>query len=215
MARLPKINHRHKICVICEGNEDFGYFSRLKELSVWNDIYDFVPRNAHGASNIPSLYTSIFQNDSYEGVLIFCDTDKNPQREYKIIKDKLFMFHGGASKEKLSEKIIMFANPCTMQIILSHFGEVYLKNQGKQTNSTIIENLTGVKNYDAHEDQIRAICTKIIRKNYYEMKNRIRLINKPDTESASTNFIEFLDKFESDDAKWIMKIKSYLQKGKE
>lgn len=214
MTRLPEINHRHKICVICEGNEDFEYFSRLRDLAVWNKIYDFVPRNAHGASNIPSLYTSIFQNDSYEAVLVFCDTDKGPQREYRQIKDKLFKFHGGASKEKISEKIVIFANPCTMQIILSHFGDVHLKNQGKQTNAEIIEELTGVKNYDAHEGQIKAICMQIFRSNYDKMKTRIRLMNRPDTIPASTNLIEFLEKFESEDDRWLKKIRDYLQKGK-
>lgn len=38
--RLPNISDKHKICIICEGNEEFKYIERLKHLNVWNDIYD-------------------------------------------------------------------------------------------------------------------------------------------------------------------------------
>ena len=52
-------------------------------------------------------------------------------------------------KRKAAEKLIIFANPCTMQIILSHFGDVSLSSQSKRVNAPIIERLTGVKDYDA------------------------------------------------------------------
>lgn len=32
--RLPKISDKHKICIICEGNEETEYLERLKELQV-------------------------------------------------------------------------------------------------------------------------------------------------------------------------------------
>ncbi len=38
--RLPNISDKYKICIICEGNEEYKYLERLKELSVWDDIYD-------------------------------------------------------------------------------------------------------------------------------------------------------------------------------
>ena len=98
-----------------------------------------------------------------------------------------------------------------MQIILSHFGDVELKNQGKRTNAVVIEKLTGVKNYDAHEDQIRAICSQIFQRNYPEMKSRVSKINFADNVSCSTNFIVFLQRFEEDDIKWISDIKKYLK----
>ena len=28
--RLPNISDKHKICIICEGNEEFKYIERLK-----------------------------------------------------------------------------------------------------------------------------------------------------------------------------------------
>ena len=105
-----------------------------------------------------------FQNDRYEIILVLCDTDKGPYREYRQIK----------------EKLIIFANPCTMQIILQHFGDVRLINQGKKTNSAEIEHLTGVIGYDAHEEQILELCRRITRSNYPDMRERSEAINNPD-----------------------------------
>ena len=208
MANLPNLSNRHRVCVICEGFEDVAYFQRLTQLNVWSAAYEFFLINAKSASNIPARFQDAFQNDRYETILVFCDTDKAPYREYVKVKEKINSF---LNKKKASEKIIIFANPCTMQIILSHFGDVALKNQGKKTNSAEIEKWTGVKNYDAHEDQIKAICDKIFRRSYSEMKARIAAINFPDTTSCSTNFIAFLELFEAEDEKWISTIQKYLR----
>lgn len=34
--KLPKLYNKHKICVICEGNEEYEYLERLKALKVWD-----------------------------------------------------------------------------------------------------------------------------------------------------------------------------------
>ena len=207
MAKLPSIARVHRICVICEGNEDYAYFKRLIELGVWKNNYAFFPVNVKSASNIPAKFQDAFQNDKYELILVFCDTDKAPYREYSQVKKKINSF---LNKQKAAEKLIIFANPCTMLIVLSHFGDVALKNQGKKTNAEEIEKWTGVKNYDAHEEQIKAICAKVFRRSYEDMKDRIRKMNNPDTISSSTNFIIFIDRFEKEDAKWISEIQRYL-----
>lgn len=208
MSKLPSINRKHKICVICEGAEDHAYFERLCKLGVWNDAYDFKLVNAKSASNIPARYQNEFQNDNYELVLIFCDTDKEPYREYGQIKAKIDAFHGGSTPA--SQHMIIYANPCTMQIVLSHFGDVSLKNQGKKTNADIIEKFTGVKNYDAHKEQIEEICSKIFRRTYPDMRSRVQLLNHPNTVSGSTNFIVFLEHFEEEKDEWIEEIRSHL-----
>ena len=164
--------------------------------------------NAKSASNIPAMFQDTFQNDRYEIILVFCDTDKAPYREYTQIKKKINSF---LNKQKAASKLVIFANPCTMQIILSHFGDVSLKNQGKKTNAAEIEKWTGGKDYDAHEDQIKKICSKIFRRSYEGMKQRVAAINFPDTTSCSTNFSVFLERFESEDTKWISTIQKYLK----
>lgn len=210
MSKLPQITVKHRICVVCEGEEDFAYFKRLTELGVWDSSYKFDLKNAKSASNIPAMYTNIFQNNSYEAVLVFCDTDKAPFREYSLVKKKISQFHG--NRAAVPGKVIIFANPCTMQIVLSHFGDVQLNNQGKKTNAGIIEKLTGIANYDAHAEQIAAICAKIYQRTYPEMKARVSSMNNSDTVPASTNFIEFLVKFESNDSKWLQALSNYLSK---
>lgn len=106
--------------------------------------------------------------------------------------------------------MIIYANPCTMQIILSHFGEFFLKNQRKKTNADIIERLAEVKNYDAHEEQIRELCSKIFQRTYPDMRCRVEAIHNPDNVSGSTNFIVFLERFEQEETEWIDEIKSHL-----
>ena len=207
MPNLPPISRKPKICIICEGYEDEAYIKRLISLHVWNNIYDFFTVNAKSASNIPARYQDVYQNNGYELVLVFCDTDKKPYEQYCLTKRKINDFFG---KIKAAEKTIIFANPCTMQIILSHFADVSLKNQGKKTNSEIIEKLTGVKGYDAHEDQINDICNKIFQRTYRDMRDRVEKINRADNTSGSTNFIQFLERFESPDVKWIDSINKYL-----
>lgn len=54
--KLPKISNKHKICIICEGNEEYEYLERLKDLKVWNDQYDIFLVNAGGNGNIPARY---------------------------------------------------------------------------------------------------------------------------------------------------------------
>lgn len=168
----PLISYRHRVCVICEGLEDTEYFNRLLQLNVWRkDIYDFCPINAKSASNIFARYQDAYNNDAYEVILVFCDTDKAPYREYSLIKSKINGFH---AKSGVTDKVVIFANPCTMQIVLSHFGDADLQNQGKKTNGRIIEELTGVANYDAHADQVKELCSKIFKRSYPEMRERVK-----------------------------------------
>ena len=70
MVKLPDLQRRHKICVICEGYEELEYFNRLIELNVWSAVYEFYTVNAKGASNIPARFQDAFQNDRYELILV-------------------------------------------------------------------------------------------------------------------------------------------------
>ena len=115
-------------------------------------------------------------------------------------------------KAMLSE-LLIFANPCSMQIILLHFGEepVSLKTQSKRVNAKIIEKLTGVAGYKAEQrGQIDAICGKVTRANYAIMKERALAINLPDDTPGSTNFSVFLGHFEDESDEWIMTARAVI-----
>lgn len=203
--------HRHHICIICEGTEDYEYLMKLEKLGLWSRSYKFRMINAKKASHIPEAYEYSYRSDRFELVLVFCDTDRPPHTEFERIREKLSdLLHCPLSKV---ESVIMYANPCTMQIMLRHFDpKVELSTQNKKKNAPRIEELTGVKDYDAHADQIGAICGMINRHNYKDMLENLRSIDHSQyTTVPSTNFGRFLQWFESDDTSWIDEINSYLR----
>lgn len=91
-SRLPAFLSKDKICIICEGDEEYDYLNRLKELRVWNEQYEVFLDNADGNGNIPARYQDRYQNGSFEVVLVFCDTEKNHMNNMKILKEKLMYF---------------------------------------------------------------------------------------------------------------------------
>lgn len=122
-------------------------------------------------------------------MLIFCDTDKGPSEKYKEIKRKLNEFH----EENVADDIIIFGNPCTMQIILSHFAEIKLKSQNKSVNSEYIEKYMGIKKYKATDEQRKELFSKIKRSNYEIMKENVRKLSTNDEEISSTNILKFIE----------------------
>lgn len=197
---------KSRICIICEGYEEKEYFDRLVELNVFSNVYSFTTINAKSISNIFGRYQEKYQSNSYHLVLIFCDTDKISKSEYDKLKKKINDFHGNI----INDKIIMFGNPTTMQIFLSHFKDIKLSSQSKHTNAKYIAELLNIKDYDAKEEQRKEFFNKIKRSNYSLMKENIKKLSNNDEDVPSTNFLEFLDKFENVDIKWINDINQVL-----
>lgn len=208
-SRLPSyISEKDKICIICEGNEEYDYFSKLKSLGVWNGRYDFTLENAEGNGNIPARYQDKYQNGSFDLVLIFCDTEKKPYEQYDDIKNKINTFHGF---DNVADEVIIFGNPCTMQIVLLHVMSVTLKSPAKKTNSPHIKTCFGVDNYKGREDQRNAIFSQITEENYYQMCERVKELPTDDTVIGSTNFLKYINNFSSDSDEWILSINSKLE----
>ena len=195
-----------KICIICEGYEELDYIEALKNKAVFSNKYNFITVNAKSINTIIARYQEKFQSDSYSLVLIFCDTDKGPSEKYKEIKQKINEFH----EANVANDIIIFGNPCTMQIILSHFAEIKLTSQSKSVNAKYIENLTGIQNYKATDEQRKELFSKIKRDNYNVMKENVKKLSTNDEELSSTNILNFIEKFESDDDSWIDEINDRL-----
>lgn len=206
--RRPGLYNKHRVCIICEGNEEYKYIDRLKELKVWNEQYEVSLVNAEGNGNIPARYQDRYQNGAYEAVLIFCDTDKKPYEQYDDIKRKINEFHG---IDGIANEIIIFGNPCTMQIILKHWTDEMLTSQAKQVNAPIIEELTKVKGYKGKENQIKEIMNCITPKNYSVMRERVKLLDQNDSIIGNSNFSKIIEWFESEDCEWIDKINKMLE----
>lgn len=206
--KLPKLFDKHKICIICEGNEEYEYLERLKALKVWDAQYEIISDNAGGNGNISARYQDSYQNGSYELVLVFCDTEKKPYEQYEDIKHKINEFHG---VDTAADEVIMFGNPCTMQIITRHWTDTLIQSPAKPVNAPLIEEFTGVKDYKGRADQIAAVMEHVTAENYADMRDRVSGLEKQDTVIGSSNFGRFMELFASDDAGWIDEINSMIE----
>lgn len=205
--RLPNIKRKTRITVICEGPEEYDYMETLSGLRVWGEMYEFDLVNAGGNGNIPARYQDKYQNDTSDVVLVFCDTDKKPYEQYEDIKRKINEFHG---VDDAADAVVIFGNPCTLQIIIEHWCEVKLKSPAKSVNAPIIREYIGVENYKGREDQRRIMMSKITSENYADMKERVKRLSDVDTEKNSSNIGIFLERFESGDDGWIEQINERL-----
>ena len=201
-------NNKKKICLICEGFEEYDYISRLLDLGVWSDVYDFTLVNAESNGNISARYQDRYQSDSYDIVLALCDTDRPPHDDFKLIRKKI---NGIFGNDTAADEVIIFANPCCMQVMLSHFGSVKLKTQNKQKNASEVERLTGINNYSARSVQRKAMCKMLNEANYQAMKKRLNSFATDYTQGPATNFRLFLDRFESSDDSWIKIINDKIE----
>ena len=206
--KLPSINNQTKICIICEGNEEYEYLERLKLLGVWNEKYDISLENAGGNGNVPARYQDKYQNGSYDLVLMFCDTDRKPYEQYVDIKRKIDDFHG---VEGAADAVLMYGNPCTMQIVVQHWKEACLKSSAKKVNAPLIEECTGVANYKAKKGQLDSLYAKVTRDNYADMLERVKRLPDDDTVVGSSNFARFVEGLGSGDDAWIDGINEVLE----
>ena len=206
--KLPRFRDNHKICIICEGNEEYEYLDRLIALKVWSGQYDISLINAGGNGNIPARYQDRYQNGSYEIVPVFCDTEKKPHEQYVDIKRKINEFHG---IDHAADEVIIFGNPCTMQIISKHWADENLKSPAKAVNAPFIQKYTGVKNYKGRMDQIKKVMEYITAENYADMCRRMKALKTDDSVSGSSNFGRFIKLFESDDSGWIDEINTKIE----
>lgn len=205
---MNKVNNK-KICIICEGSEEFDYLTQLKKLNVWNPIYNITLKNAKSIDNIIPIYQYMYQTSNNDLILIFCDTEIMPYTQFINVKNKLNKFH---NIRDIDKSLLCFANPCTMQIILSHFDKIKLKSNQKSDNSLIIKKLTGINKYQATEEQRINLMKKINNSNYMEMKQNLHNISIDFNIKPSTNFLQFLNNLESNDISWINTINNKLLK---
>ena len=206
--KLPKFLDKHKICIICEGNEEYEYLNRLKELKVWNEQYDISLVNANGNGNIPARYQDRYQNGTYEVVLVFCDTEKKPHEQYVDIKRKINEFHG---VDNAADEVVIFANPCTMQIIIKHWTDENIKSPAKKVNAPLIEKYTGVENYKGRVDQIIRVMECVTAENYVDMCRRVKGLDLDDSVCGSSNVSRFIKFFENSDGAWIENVGKALE----
>ena len=139
---------------------------------------------------------------------MFCDTEKKPHEQYEDIKRKINEFHGVGNA---ADEVIMFGNPCTMQIISKHWTDENLKSPARPVNAPLIKEYTGVENYKGRADQIREVMEHVTEENYVDMCQRVSNLESDDSVTGSSNFGKFIELFESGDSGWIEEINGTLE----
>ena len=100
------------------------------------------------------------------------------------IKRKINESHG---VENAADKVMIYGNPCTMQIIIEHWGDVRLCSNNKKKNAPVIFDLTGIEGYKGRKEQRGELFSQITRENYQEMRKRISKLPIDDTVEGSTS----------------------------
>ena len=124
------------------------------------------------------------------------------------IKRKINEFHG---VDSAADEVVIFANPCTMQIIIKHWTDENIKSPAKKVNAPLIEKCTGVENYKGRTDQIKKVMECVTAKNYLDMCRRVDELDSDDSVDGSSNLGRFIRLFESDLSKWIEDINEELE----
>lgn len=204
---LPNFSNKRKVCIICEGYEEYDYIEKLKEINVWNDKYDINSFNAEGLGNIYARYQDKYQNGSYDIVFVFCDTERKPYKVYEDIKTKINKFHGSSIA---ADNVVIFSNLCTMQTIILHWKNIVLKSNQKAKNSYIFKELFDIDKYKARDDQRKIIFSKVNAKNYEFMKDNVKTLSNDDKVTPSSNFDKLIDYLSSNNDDWIDEINDIL-----
>lgn len=207
--KLPRIKTNKRICIVCEGDEEYYYLKKLKQIKLFNKKLTIDLLNANGIDKVFNVYSNAYQRDNYDLVVIFCDTDNDPFERYKKIKEDVKNFHDLKKVSDVSN-LIYYGNPCSMQVILSHFQKVTLHSRLKTINANKIKELTGVADYRATKHQIDCIMKKITFENIKTMKENLKDICKKDTITPSTNFTDLILNLEDVDSTWIDKVNKIL-----
>ncbi|MCD8204098.1 MAG: hypothetical protein LUB56_03155 [Coprobacillus sp.] len=211
-ARLPDslLKKHYKVLIICEGQEDYEYISRLIEIGAFSSELVIEAMDAGGASKIFSCFKNVLLvSPYYDLVVIYCDTEMYPYEEYNRQTSKVNSLYNGVN---ISKDIFYFVNPVTMQLMLLHKGEALLTSSHKSDYYDIVYSLFGVSSYRARLSQVNEITSQINLDNYLLMKKRaVKLASTDYRKENSTNALYLFNKLEKNDTKWI-KDKSNLIK---
>ena len=206
---LPPLKDNKKIYIICEGSEEYDYLNRLKLLHVWSDVYDITLRDAKGNGNLYPIYQDVYQKGNHDLVVIVCDTEKKPHEQFNDICYKVNSLH---ACELASQHVVMFTNPCTMQVILLHWDtSVRLQTPSKRRSASYIEKYTGIRDYSAKESQRTQLISNITKDSYRNMMNGAKQLGMDAALINSTNLHVFFAQLEQPDTNWIDEINKLIE----
>ena len=114
--------------------------------------------------------------------------------------------------ELASQHVVMFTNPCTMQVILLHWDtSVRLQTPSKRRSATYIEKYTGIQDYSAKESQRTQLVSNITEESYRTMMNGAKQLGMDAALINSTNLHVFFAQLEQPDTNWIDEINKLIE----
>ena len=202
---MSECKRARNVLILAEGYEEKPYIDKVLSFpNICKDAYRIHPAvNLKGNSNILARFQYEIQRGFYDVILIFCDADKGSEQFFAIVRQLGAMFF---ADPKDALEVFLFVNPVTLQVVLLHFDDVTLTKVAKKANAEAVERLTGIKNYDAKQEQIEALVDRISYRSLPAFKNRLGKISTDVHDLPSTNFLLFLERFENDDTRWIDEI---------
>ena len=177
---FPKLKKIKDILIICEGEEEFDYLSRLKSLNVFSK--NFKLENAKSISNLSSKYNYHKEINDYKRIYVICDADDEP---HKALKKAL---------REIDRKNVFWINPCSLQLQILHFSSELIKNAEKSKNEKIINKVFDIKDYRATKEQRDKINNRINAENFNIMMQRLKKLSKNINDIPSTNILELFEK---------------------
>lgn len=200
------MRRKKQILILAEGFEEKPYLDKILFFPAISKEYVFKVINVKGCGNIPGRFQNEYQGGRFELILVFCDADRGIHDYEEIIKRVGKNF----DHPEFANLLFIFANPVTLQIVLSHFDKVSLTSISKSKNAEKVKELVGIENYRAKQEQIDIMMSKVTYTNYQKMKANLSDVSTSLSDVPSTNILQFLQWFESDDFSWIKKINEKL-----
>ena len=191
---------KKRIAFIPEGSEEERLLQKYLDLSLFSDVYLFDPPiSAGGINNVPAKFHELFSTGVYDGIFPLIDADRD-SCHFNEVRTKLKEIVGFDPSQ-----LIIFTNPCTLQIMLAHLGDDIIKTESKRANHPLVQKNWPLikKPYGAHKYQLDLICDSLTADNYQDMKRRISKLSTNCRQVPSTSLLAFLEHFESDDASWL------------
>lgn len=174
---------------------------------MWSKKYEIILCNAEGNGNIVARYQDLYQNGEYDIIFTFVDTDRKPYEQYLDIKRKINDIYG---IDNAADQVVIYGNPCTLQIVLLHFDDVFLTSHNKRKNAPVVEKYTQISNYKARKDQRKTLFELITVENYWNMIQRMQKLSNNDRDKCSTNFGMLQQWLISEDDTWISELNKKL-----
>lgn len=189
-----------KVDFICEGQEEVCFIDSLLKVGAFNPAYEIFREDAGGFGNVPIYFDRAFQSDDYDAVFAVVDVDRFSNGTFAHVVESLQETLGFPPYQ-----IILFTNPCTIQLFLAARSDDVLPNQAKKLFTPYYLSLWqgGKKPYRAHAYQLNKLKNDFSMTDYQAMMRRIKSYSNKPRDLPSTSAYYLLDKFSQPQTKWL------------